>query len=768
MSKIDLYNSNSVSSQLSLFDHDIFYFKTISTDNGSVCLQILNNEYEITDFFTKFFKINDSLISRIKQHSIILIKPNITSDELPSSGRTSNPMILDSLIKFLLKEGIKKSQIVVGDSAVIGVDTKSAAIKAGIYEVCTTNEIPFIDLNEGPFNTIQISESLMHKSISIHELAKDEDVFIINLAKIKTTYGSPVGLCVKNLKGLISTEEKLNFHLKGVQESLIDLHSAITCGLNILEGFPGSELGIPKKCNLVGISQSDFLLDSIISEIIGVSYKDVPHLKILMENNVKDDLGVTTLDVIKTFQFAIDKFHHSVHGVNDLAELFGITIIDGSPCTACLESFYKALNRLKKEQMLPYDCIFILGLWHIKNKIANELNNKVYIGECALSKYNPNNTSGKQTGKNKQSNSDYAIPGCPPTIDSMVKKLKEASIELFDDKENDDSSLLSYHELSTEPQCKPSPVILKWIDIPPIDNIILSKNLKSIIPILPKEDIEFNSLGIANAIQCEFITAAICHQMNWDFIRDRIKKIASENSDFIKFGYLKETSKNDMEALFRGYHKPDRIKPEERAKMLRDLANYLISFGDTLVEILNQHPRNIEGKNGLLNFLRKTPVFSDDPEMKKAQVFIHSILRGKLWDFIDDDKVQPAIDYHIMRLYIRRGNIWPRTKNGELYLKQNIRRYSKTTVALRSIVADAIRAIARYHNIKIVDVNSAEWWIGRSVCKRSNPDCDLKNSDSKWLKNYFKECPYKEDCAVWTTDNSLLDVTEPRETSKFY
>jgi hypothetical protein len=103
-----------------------------------------------------------------------------------------------------------------------------------------------------------------------------------------------------------------------------------------------------------------------------------------------------------------------------------------------------------------------------------------------------------------------------------------------------------------------------------------------------------------------------------------------------------------------------------------------------------------------------------------------------------------------------------------LYLKQNIRRYAKTTVALRTIVADALKTIAGFHNLKIVDVNSAEWWLGRSVCKKDTPDCDLLTSDSEWLKKHFTQCPYKSDCAAWITDKTLLTVTEPREESKFY
>ena len=187
-----------------------------------------------------------------------------------------------------------------------------------------------------------------------------------------------------------------------------------------------------------------------------------------------------------------------------------------------------------------------------------------------------------------------------------------------------------------------------------------------------------------------------------------------------------------------------------------------------MYEILKKLSSRLEGKNGFLDFLKNIPVFSDDPEMKKAQVLIHSLVRSKYWHFEDEENIRPAIDYHIMRLYIRRGNIWPKTLEGENYLKKNIRRYAKTTSALRTIVASAMKIISGYHGLSIVDVNSAEWWIGRSVCKRNSPDCYLKLEESKWLRDSFNECPYRRTCMAWTTDQSLFTATEPREDSKFY
>ncbi|MBI9064761.1 MAG: hypothetical protein JEZ14_22435 [Marinilabiliaceae bacterium] len=99
MKKSHYPNINTVPLQLPLFDDGSSGFKTVTKNNYTASLQILNDESETLDFLEIFFSVNETLLSKIKDHSAILIKPNITSDELPSSGRTTNPLILDNVIK---------------------------------------------------------------------------------------------------------------------------------------------------------------------------------------------------------------------------------------------------------------------------------------------------------------------------------------------------------------------------------------------------------------------------------------------------------------------------------------------------------------------------------------------------------------------------------------------------------------------------------------------------------------------------------------------
>jgi uncharacterized protein (DUF362 family) len=758
------------SEQLALFPDESAKPLWLQHKQSTILLQRVNDTDQCRLPIFTFIKSCQDMAQRISLAPVVLIKPNITSGEVPSAGRTTNPHVLKALLDSLKSLGISPSRIVVGDSSVIGIDTTEASKITGIWDICKTYNVTFVDLNAGPFIDVDVAHPLQHHKIPIHELALDKEVFKINLAKIKTTYGSPVGLCVKNLKGMVRSDAKLTFHLSGVQESLVDLRQILTCDLNILEGFPASELGVPTECNLIGISNNDILLDAIVSELVGIPFSQVAHLKLLADNDHIATSGLLEKAEIKRLQEQLPKLRYAVHGLHELASDFGINILDCSPCTSCLESFYKALVRLTKTDLLPHEQTYVLGPRYVDERLeSNKDYQTVFVGTCTFAS-NPVDTSNHKTSQTEhvRNSKGIRIPGCPPTIDSIVSRLQQLSISNLENIDVVDTSPLSDSDISLRPLTRPSDLIKEWIQIPLIDNALAAKSLRLIVEVMPKEKVDFSDLGKPLAAQCELIAAAICHQMNWDFLRRRIKEETIQNPGLWEIGRIKAITPKEIEKLLTGYSKTERIRARERANMLNSLSALSPNGDCSFIDLLNEVGMDLAGPNGLLSLLRRARVFSEDPEMKKAYVLVHSFYRSNLWSCNDEFNIRPAIDYHIMRLYIRRGNICARTKDGVRYLKESVKRRPSTTSALRALVAEAMKAVANFSGKSIVDVNGAEWWVGRTVCSRQAPDCDLKGDDSAWLRDRFSKCPYKDTCAATGMDQSLLNIQEPREESRFY
>ena len=406
---------------------------SFSAYHSSVILQKFNDIAETDQVVYNYLQKNSHLLEQLKQSTAVLIKPNITSGEPPEKGRTSHPLILKHLILNLLSCGVKNDEIIVADSSVIGVDTISAAKEAGIIDVCQELSIHFIDLNTGNFKDISLKKPLCQHSIPVHELGISPGIFKINLGKIKTTYGCPANLCVKNLKGLIPSHTKMDFHLKGIQESLFDLRNIFSFDLNILEGFPASELGSPQICNLMGISDNDILLDSFVSELMGIPHDSVLHLKLLNEDRKYDISSMLENETFQYIQKSLPNYRFALCGITELEKEFDLDIIDGKPCTACLNCFTRSVQKLTAKSQLPKDHAYVLGLWHVDTHWESyEKKPLVFIGECSLGT-GPVSIQANEKAMPNQiiSRKGIVIPGCPPTIGSIksiLGKLHQSSM----------------------------------------------------------------------------------------------------------------------------------------------------------------------------------------------------------------------------------------------------------------------------------------------------------------------------------------------------
>ena len=336
--------------EFSLFNWDNISID-VPTIHGNEKLFLWSNPdiSQLEEILYLSLKNDFSLEERLENFQEIWIKPNITGINRPEEGKTSHPVILDKLIIVLKKFTSKK--IVVADSSVIGIDTKTAAISTGIFEICEKHEIPFMDLREVPFKKVKVENHLIHSELYINEPFVDDKVFKINLAKIKTTYGSPVGMCVKNTKGIITDELKYSFHIKGLQKSICDLAETVKWDLSVIEGFPISELGQPGGNGPFGISTNPVVLDFLICLIFKVPLSDIFHIEYLAE---KLQISESLLKNNKIINQIIDLFgeiRYSSNGLKILEEKFGLIMENGDACSGCVESLAKALKKSNPESL---------------------------------------------------------------------------------------------------------------------------------------------------------------------------------------------------------------------------------------------------------------------------------------------------------------------------------------------------------------------------------------------------------------------------------
>jgi len=263
---------------------------------------------------------------------------------------------------------------------------------------------------------------------------------------------------------------------------------------------------------------------------------------------------------------------------------------------------------------------------------------------------------------------------------------------------------------------------------------------------------------------------SICHQINWDFLLGRMREYFFAADTDTMIGRALKYGAKDVEHMLAGYARPDRIKAKERAKIMRMLAAALVEQYGSRVDGLF-FPSRIGGDDGLIERLNKFSAFSEDPVGKKVNVFVQELLREHIATFDDEGSVQPAIDYHLIRLYLRSG----RVTSKEVVVLSVLTSASPTRMRLitllRQKVGEALALTSFYAKKTIFEVNYVEWQIARQRCELDGPICT-----GPWPNSEFDQaiiaiqplsCPYSGWCLAHN-DSEWTALREPEVRKAFY
>lgn len=278
--------------------------------------------------------------------------------------------------------------------------------------------------------------------------------------------------------------------------------------------------------------------------------------------------------------------------------------------------------------------------------------------------------------------------------------------------------------------------------------------------VIPTETIKFDYKDLDTLIACEMICAAICHQMNWDYLRQAVLKKSTIHPYWITPAELINISETTIEELLSSYAKIERIRACERATLLHDvglLANKQGGFKN----IFFAESGDLLPESCIREKLLECKAFSQDPEEKKLQLLFQKLSNYSPLSSLASI-CKPAVDYHLVRCFLRRGLIVPKNKKGsEFIASSEIQRKEHTMGALRKLCSLVVMEISNYTELSISSINQIEWHIGRSICKEGTPDCELNDSDGAWAKAKYDKCPFYTTCCAKIGNPKLLHIDEP-------
>ncbi len=256
----------------------------------------------------------------VKKGDIVALKPNLLVFSSPSKAIVTNPHFTFEVFKKVLEAGGKPFVI---DSPGSGIPFTKRSLNS-LYRLTGYSEV-FKDypdcLNlDTSKKMVDIENGLILKSVNILKPLLDADV-IINLPKMKTHSLTFISGAVKNMYGSVPGMEKTRYHsrFKDVHDfsrALLDVSNVTKPNLTLMDGILSLEgdgpamRGVPRKTEIILGSKDPLSMDFAICKLIGLEYKEIPYLKVAIDNNISDGTYNLKGDIPSIDNFVLPRTYH--------------------------------------------------------------------------------------------------------------------------------------------------------------------------------------------------------------------------------------------------------------------------------------------------------------------------------------------------------------------------------------------------------------------------------------------------------------------------
>jgi uncharacterized protein (DUF362 family) len=247
----------------------------------------------------------ESALSGWKQ---VLIKVNFITIETWDTGATTDPVVVEAIIKKLKNLPVQIS-VVESDATMTSADKAFEA--TGMKEMCQRNDVECLNLRHVKDRVkIDVPDCETLGSITVPRIVTESA--IISAAKLKTHMATKVTLGMKNMFGLLPDKFKGKYHAKGISKVIVDVNTVLKPALTVIDGFVGMEGrgpsgGTPVKMDLIIAGKDVVATDSTAARVMGFEPVEISHIRKAHEKglgNIDDIeiLGSKLDDVRRVFK----------------------------------------------------------------------------------------------------------------------------------------------------------------------------------------------------------------------------------------------------------------------------------------------------------------------------------------------------------------------------------------------------------------------------------------------------------------------------------
>ena len=220
-------------------------------------------------------------------YDTVLIKVNFITDKTWDTGATTDPIVVEAIIK-KLEELPVKVYVVESDATITNAD--KAFEKTGMKDMCKRNGVEWLNLRHVKDKVkLEIPNGEALQSITVPRLVTESAV--ISAAKLKTHLNTTVTLGMKNMFGLLPDKFKGRYHMKGISKVVVDINAVLKPAFTVIDGFVGMEGegpvdGTPVQMNLIIAGKDVVATDATAARVMGFNPYEITHIRKAFEKGL--------------------------------------------------------------------------------------------------------------------------------------------------------------------------------------------------------------------------------------------------------------------------------------------------------------------------------------------------------------------------------------------------------------------------------------------------------------------------------------------------
>jgi uncharacterized protein (DUF362 family) len=223
----------------------------------------------------------------VNSPKLVLIKPNLCYYWDYSTGETTDPKVVSSIIDYIRERG-GNAKIKIVESDASAMRTKHVFKMLGYEALAKEKSVELLNLSDDKIKKKEINVGKYKFILPLPQSIFDCDLFI-NVPKLKVgPYASGQALhltcALKNMFGCIQDRKKVKFH-PNINEVIVAVNKIIQPCLVVVDGIVA--LGKhPVKLGLIIAGTNNLAVDFIVAKVMGCNPWKVKHIRLAAEEGL--------------------------------------------------------------------------------------------------------------------------------------------------------------------------------------------------------------------------------------------------------------------------------------------------------------------------------------------------------------------------------------------------------------------------------------------------------------------------------------------------